>query len=497
MPDAIELHALVHNARESLGVEIKAWLDPTQPDGIAKIVKCAFAMRNYGGGHMLIGLDNLTGQSLSEGCPADVRAVFHTDVIQPLVAKYASKRFEVTVEFVESAGRLHPVIGIPGGTQVPVATRSGLKDASGNWLLRENRVYVRSLDANGSPSSTEALWSDWEQIMNTCFDNREADIGRFVRRHLSGLTAASLRAAASLMESATSEPPASVSVLPSSETIPAAAASKDAGDVQLMIASPNETRVQVIAELDAGRRRFGIVRKERGIELPEHGAWETAAIVRGKLPKMRPTSEFLARFLGRNPGLTGWPIWFDSRNFTEVDYRPYVFDGAWESYVPDFRDSMFPNIDFWRISPPGKFYHYRALVDDIPGEKRPSKPLTELDYTTPMWRTAEAIAVALEYAKALGATSDANALAIGFRWSRLRGRVLSTWASRNYMLSLDRRAHQDEVLSFIHVPIDAPSSRIAEYVREATAPLYEVFEGFEAPLKAIESETSRVLERRW
>jgi len=36
MPDAIELGALVHNARESLAVEIKAWIDPTRPDGIAK-----------------------------------------------------------------------------------------------------------------------------------------------------------------------------------------------------------------------------------------------------------------------------------------------------------------------------------------------------------------------------------------------------------------------------------------------------------------------------
>src|SRR5689334_4928768 len=138
MPDAIELGALVQNARESLAVEIKAWIDPTRPDGIAKIVKCALALRNYGGGHMIIGLDNLTGRSLIEACPVDVRATFHADVIQPLISKYSSKRYEVSVEFVEFGGRLHPVIGIPGGAQVPVATRSGLQDLDGTWLLREN-----------------------------------------------------------------------------------------------------------------------------------------------------------------------------------------------------------------------------------------------------------------------------------------------------------------------------------------------------------------------
>jgi hypothetical protein len=259
----------------------------------------------------------------------------------------------------------------------------------------------------------------------------------------------------------------------------------------------DDVQARIVAELDKGYGRFLKVKSERGIELPEHGAWEAAAIVRGQLQLQRPTREFLGRLLGRNPGLTGWPVWFDSRGFTTAEYHPYVYEGAWESYVPDFIDSMFPNIDFWRISPAGTFYHYRALVDDIPGERRPAKPLTELDYTTPMWRTAEAIAVALEYAKVLGATPEANSLAIGFRWSRLKGRVLSSWSSRGYLLSVDRHAYQDAVTSIIDVPLDAPSSRIAEFVRESTAPLYEVFDGFEAPMKAIDQETRRVLERRW
>jgi hypothetical protein len=41
---------MVERAGESLSVELKRWIDPDQPEGIAKIVKAALALRNHGGG---------------------------------------------------------------------------------------------------------------------------------------------------------------------------------------------------------------------------------------------------------------------------------------------------------------------------------------------------------------------------------------------------------------------------------------------------------------
>ena len=76
-----------------------------------------------------------------------------------------------------------PVIEVGSGVKVPVATKSALADGE-DVLIRENRVYVRSLKANNTPSTTEAIWKDWPQIVEVCFENREADIGRFFRRHL-------------------------------------------------------------------------------------------------------------------------------------------------------------------------------------------------------------------------------------------------------------------------------------------------------------------------
>ena len=45
-----ELKALVRNPREKLDVEIKQSIDPSTPEGIAKIAKACLALRNNDGG---------------------------------------------------------------------------------------------------------------------------------------------------------------------------------------------------------------------------------------------------------------------------------------------------------------------------------------------------------------------------------------------------------------------------------------------------------------
>lgn len=56
----------------------------------------------------------------------------------------------------------------------------------GNNLVKKGTVYFRSLHSNGLVSSAEVQPDDWPEVMQICMDNREADIGRFVRRHLAG-----------------------------------------------------------------------------------------------------------------------------------------------------------------------------------------------------------------------------------------------------------------------------------------------------------------------
>ncbi|WP_318825791.1 hypothetical protein [Burkholderia thailandensis] len=76
------IEQLIKRPQESLAVEIKTWIDPTGPAGQEKIVKAAIALRNHGGGALVIGLNNDTLKAECNGKPDDVRAAFHVDVIQ-------------------------------------------------------------------------------------------------------------------------------------------------------------------------------------------------------------------------------------------------------------------------------------------------------------------------------------------------------------------------------------------------------------------------------
>jgi len=455
---------LVRYPRESLSTELKAWFDPTTPEGQAKIVRCALAMRNHGGGFMLIGFDNATGDPVSNDRPANVRVAFHIDRIQGVITRFASESFEVGVHFIERDGVPFPVIEVPQGVRTPVVSKSSLADSTGRQLIRENRVFVRTLDANNTPGSSEAIWKDWNRILETCFDNREADIGRFLRRHLSGLSASVLRELAANLQ--------------------------EAGVHQ---ESDEEALRRVLAE---GLGRFRQVVSERRLQLPPHGSWEIGSIVRGQRPAARPNLQFLGTLLSSNPNYTGWPIWLDSRNFGDQTARPYLANDVWEAFVGSFESGSSDHLDFWRLSPAGEFYLYRAFQDDVPVRDRGRPPMTEFDFGLPVIRVAEAIGVALAYAKALGTSGADAAVLFGFRWAGLQGRELSSWAQPLRHISPGRHAYRDEVFSIVTVPLETPLSAVHQFVHAATESLFEAFDGFQLSQQVVEDLTNRLFQRR-
>ena len=116
--DAREEHirSLIERPRESAAVELKAWFDPSDPDGVARIVRTTFALWNHNGGFFVIGVDDATRSHLPAPSGFVVREKFHTDYIQHLVSKYASQPFEIAVDFPKVGEQEHPVISVPGGT---------------------------------------------------------------------------------------------------------------------------------------------------------------------------------------------------------------------------------------------------------------------------------------------------------------------------------------------------------------------------------------------
>lgn len=461
---------LVERPSEGLAVEIKRWIDPDQPEGQAKIVRTALSLWNNNGGFLIIGFDNDTLLADNDNTPADVRSLFNIDKIQALIAKYASEPFEIFVDFPEIEGQEHPVLTIPPGVKSPVAAKANLQ--SGNrTLIAQHDIYIRTLNSNNKPSTSKAGWRDWSKIMDICFENREADIGRFFRRHLNNIT------------------PEIVQSL-------------------LASLSPN-IQVQVTVQerlekyLTEGSARFQQVASDHKVDLSSHGAWEVVLLLVGDIPSFEAGHEFLDLLRANNPQYTGWPVWLVNTGANDPGKRPYVFNEAWEEFIFDdpttspqrFFSARNKILDFMIFDPKGHFYQRRAFQEDMRISPEASTSFTILDFVLPIIRTAETIAVGFSYAKAMGCSPEKTTLSFMFRWTKLRNRELVSW-NQSIHFWPKGPARQDEVKSSVKVPLDTPLSAIGEYVYKVTRPLFMIFGGHTFSKEVVEDWTRKVLERK-
>lgn len=160
-----QLESLVLRPAESIAVELKNWIDPRTPDGIAKLVKSAFALHNRDGGFLVIGFDNKTCKPDPYGFKEPVETVFHVDQVQSVLSRYASQPFAVEAHLRKRDGQLHPVIVVPSGVRVPVIVKSNLPGDGGKQLISIGELYFRTLRANNTPSSARILPMDYPDLM--------------------------------------------------------------------------------------------------------------------------------------------------------------------------------------------------------------------------------------------------------------------------------------------------------------------------------------------
>lgn len=475
MPASPEyIKSLVENPRESLRIEVKSWIDPGAPEGKAKILKACIAMRNRGvGGFLVVGFDNATLAPSTTGVPKDVRGAFHADEVNRLVNGHASERFEVHVHFAERDGQEFPVLEVEGGAETIVAAKRRLPDANGVALVERDDVYVRSLSQNNTPSTGKPRAEDWRTILAPFFDNREADLGGFLRRHLDQRQLGALAGAA-------------------------ASAGESRGAAEPL------PQVEALTLINEGHNRYQAQRLDRGLgNLPRHGALEVAAVIEGDTPDGPPTQSFLNLIGAANPGYTGWPFWIDSRGFPKeeggpglnLDPAPRVIGGGWETFLYRYEPgSWYNHLDFWRAEPVGRFYAYRAFEDDIAEGSGYPEAMTTLDFRLVVWRVAEAIAVPMAFARAMGLAPEETSLHYAFRWSGLRGRELSSWTEPARHTPPGLICHEHEVRSpVVDVPLETPISAIAPYVRTATSELFASFGGFELSATVVEDLTKSAL----
>lgn len=460
-PDRID--ALLQRPAESLNVELKNWIDPRTPEGQAKIVKAVFALRNRNGGFLIIGFNNSSLQPDPYILDESQQVLFHPDRVQELISRHIHDAFEVTVEFRSVDGQNHPVIVVPEGVRIPASVKTALSGPGNKPLLVSGDIYFRTLSANGIPSSAKMHSRDLPALLEICFDNREADIGRFLRRQLGASETAKL---ATIIGQ---------TLLPKEKLLDRAYAvienGKKAFEAALQRQPIAEDRLLVLNNL-------------------------TMAVGMALDPKKLgalPTQAFLNSVAGSNPQYTGWPVWLDGRSMSVQD-RPYVVDGCWDTLINALEDHWSSHLEFMRFNPEGEFFLRRAMQDDF-SEKIAAG--TALDPTLMVYRVAEVLAVGINIARAIG-WSEEDKAGFSFEWSGLDGRRLVEWADpmRFFGGGGGGESNSKTVRSFVDIPLDTPHSALAPHVATIVAPLFAAFDGHQMAASHIEHCVQRLIERK-
>jgi len=451
---------LMRGATESLDLEIKEWIDPSTPFGKSKVAKACLALRNNDGGRLVFGFDD-GGNQCKSVAPIDTRTRFSSDVIQEIVGKYASEPFGITIEYVEVHGLEHPVVSVPGGIKSPVVCKSDLYDVEGQILLRDNSIYVRSVNSNHRVSSSEIRRGDWDRLLTICFENREADVARFVRRHL-----------------------------------------VDIFDPELLqITAKNGESATIISLLDLGLARYRKLSEERQVNLPkEFGFREFAVVVDGTASVHVPNISLLRKIANNAPRISGWSPWVVLLGSRTVGDHPQVNNGTLESFI-DYHQGGFsgPHLDYWSIDPGGKLYHIRALEDDFISRRRGYDNIKTgmyLDFFLQISRVAEGIAIAVSISQTLGFDSETTQLKFATRWQGLAGRELCSWAETSRCFGTWGIAVQSEFVHTVLIPLNVAKGDIHEYVKPIIDNLFAIFGGTEIEGSVIQGIVNETLSRR-
>jgi hypothetical protein len=368
----------------------------------------------------------------------------------------------VLVQYVQKDDFEYPVICVPSGIKTPVAAKAEIRDdtEARRALVQINTVYVRTLKSNNTVSTAVAGWQDWGRIAEICFDNREADIGRFMRRHLDDATLARV---AAVFGSTTTQ-------------------------------ARNGAESLSLEWLEKGRKAFDARLHRDGITLPDIGFLELAAVIDGDVKGGLEANRSMKNLITTaNRRFTGWPFFVTLDSADLAERRPQAIEDGWEQAVVMLSGDPWGmnGVDFWRVEPSGKLYAIRALDEDISEDLAGTH---QLAITLAIWRVGDALLEALAIGRAMAKEPGSASLAVTIRWTGLTGRRLSNARSRRY-IPIGGQSRDDAAISYLSIPIDIPDAALIPRIAGALAPLYRRFDGFEISGDVVEQEMQELMSR--
>jgi len=447
-----DLQQLLRNPQESLEVELKQWMDPAEKVVQAKLAKELLALRNHGGGFLVIGFKDEHPPTPDPVRPADLSG-FNTDRVNNIVKKYAEPGFHCDSRLVvhPDTGLDYPVIVVPGGAKVPVRCKADSPDEGKS--ARVGTYYIRRPGPESAPPQSGA---EWDALLDKCLRNRQEE--------LMALFGALLKAESGLATS----------------LVNAGGAPQDP---MTALVEFEQAALLKLESLQAS------LPPDVGARFP-HGRYILSARIVGTLKPIQ--EDQLKEALSTLTGYTGWsPLHI----FSSPGMAPYIAgNGLLECWLGP-REQNDPSLaDFWRVSASGFVTLVRGYDEDGHMGGHIPLPGNGLEVTMPVWRVGEFVARVHELGTRIAEGKFRLQLALQFEG--LKGRKLFSHGNRR-IITGEYAAQDPQCRTEVEVDSAEVDAALPALLQTLLTPLYLRFSFFKVPRKLFDDEVVKLLRREF
>jgi hypothetical protein len=445
-----DLQDLLRAPHEDLHIELKRWMDPLDRVVQAKFAKELLALRNSGGGFLVIGFRDEHPAVPDPERPASLDS-FNTDVINNLIKKYAEPPFHCVSHLVAHpiTGELYPVIAVPAGARVPVRCKADSPD--GGRSIKIDTYYIRR---PGPESNAPQSGAEWDALLERCLLNRKDELVTTLSNLLG------------------------VSRVGELMSVPSAAHP---------FAELRTFRDATIARLEELQGRLPPDDPARF----QHGRYILSARILGELQQLS-----LRELVDALSSLKRYTGWSPLNIFSRSELAPYaVEDDLIECWLGQSERRDVGHADFWRASTQGFITLARGFQEDGEMSHGSGSPGVGkgIELTLPPWRIAEYLLRIRELGNVMAPNGFRIQLIV--EWEGLADRRLFSHGHRRH-LSDYHIAHSD-YRGEAEISSEEVDAALSQIIAGLTLPLYRRFSFFEPPAELFEQELGRLQNREF
>jgi hypothetical protein len=166
---------------------------------------------------------------------------------------------------------------------------------------------------------------------------------------------------------------------------------------------------------------------------------------------------------------------------------------GWEEFIETTIHDR-KRLDFMIFKPDGEFYFRRMLEED--GGNMSDQHTKTVDPILQVLRVAEALTVGQSFGSFLRDSGSEIRLKFTFRWSGLRGRLLTAGSHPELNIGANSAAYQNSASAFVEMGVLANEQEISRRTHEAIGSLTTLFAGYQLPFDLVSAFVFKLLFRK-